>query len=131
MVAVAADDVAGVLVHQLAKAGVFVPILPTRCGHDDKESHFVAGIHERGIHRIVGTADDGHPRIAQPTGIAPLLTVGHGIAHISEVLMTITAYQLMIALAVQPKSILALEFKRTDAYTRHATVKTVFSLDYT
>ena len=70
----------------------------------------------------MGTADDGHPGIAQPTGIAPLLTVGHGIAHIGEVLVTVAAHQLMVRLAVEPEAVFALEFCFTDAHAHHAAV---------
>ena len=101
MVAVATDDVAGVLVHLLVPALVFVPILPTRGSHDDKESQFIAGIHERRVLRIVSRADDGEASITQAFGIAPLLRVGKGIAHIGEVLMTVGAYQLVVAAAVE------------------------------
>ena len=61
-------------------------------------------------------ADDGKACIAQTLGVTPLLTVWYGIAYIGEVLMTVGTYQLMIALAVEPEAILALELKTAYSY---------------
>ena len=76
MVAVAADDTAGILMHLLCKLRIFVPVLPTRCRYNDEESQLVAGIHEGGILRIVGSTDDGKAEVAESLGVAPLLRVG-------------------------------------------------------
>ena len=122
VIAVAADDVAGVLMHTFGKLRLLVPILPSRSGHDDKQAQFVTRIHERRILRIMGHADDGTPCIAQQTGVAPLLGVGHGIAHVGKVLMAVGTHQLPIWLAIEEEPFLAVELKPTDAHTRHAAV---------
>ena len=61
-------------------------------------------------------SDNSEAGIAQTLCIAPLLTVRHGIAHIGEILMAVGAYKLMITLAVEPETVFAFEFKRTDTY---------------
>ena len=122
VVAVATDDVAGVLMYHLAPLGVFVPELPTRGRNDDEEPQLVAGIHKRWVLRIVGRADDGHASLLQTHDIAPLLGVGQGIAHVGEVLMTVAAHKLVIGLAVEPETILTAELCLADAHADNAAV---------
>ena len=107
MVSVATDNLPCVLMHQFAELRVLVPVLPSRCRHDDEEAQFVAGIHESRVLRIVGSSDDGHAGILQTLCVAPLLIVRHGIAHVGEVLMTVAADELVIWFAVEPESVLA------------------------
>ena len=128
MVSVAADDIACVLMNHLAPLGILVPILPSRCGHDDEEAQLVAGVHKRGILWVVSCTDNGHAGIAQAFGIAPLLGVRQGIAHIGKVLMAIAAYQLMIGLAIEPKTVLTPELSLADACTHHATINRTIAI---
>ena len=122
VVAVATDDIAGVLVYHLAPFGVFVPVLPARCGHDDKKAQFVAGIHERRVLRVMSGADDVHAGLLQTQGVAPLLRVGQGVAHVGKILMTVAAHQLVIGFAVEPEAVLAAEFSLADAHADDAAV---------
>ena len=73
--------------------------------------------------RIVGRTDNGKACIAQSLGIAPLLRVRQSIAHIGKILMAVGTYQLVIALAIQPKALLSLELKRTDSYLGNAAIE--------
>ena len=130
MVTVTTDDVAGVLMYHLAPLGAFVPELPAGCGYDNKESQFVAGVHERRILRIVGCADDGHAGIFQPHDIAPLLGIGHGIAHVGEVLMTIATHQLVIGLTVEPESVFPSELCLTDTHTDHTAIEALLAIHH-
>ena len=107
VVAVAADDVARVLVYLLVPAFFLVPVLPAGGGYNDKQPQLVAGIHERRVLRIVGGADDGEADVAQPFGVAPLLRVGQRVAYVGEVLMAVSTDQLVVALAVQVEAGLA------------------------
>ena len=137
MVAVATDDVACVLVYHLAPLGVFVPVLPSRRGHDDEEPQLVACIHEGGVLRVVGGADDGHAGLTQAQGIAPLLGIGKGIAHVGKVLMAIAANELVVGLAVEPEAAVggftvasAPELCFADAHAHHAAVHTLAAIHH-
>ena len=130
MVAVATDDVAGILMYHLAPFGILIPELPTGCGYDDKESQLVAGIHKRRVLRIVGCADDGHAGILQTLHIAPLLRVGNGITHIGEVLMTVAAHQLVIRLAIEPESILTPELCLSDTHANHTPIEALLAVHH-
>ena len=101
VVTISTNDVASVLMHLLVPAFVLVPILPARSRNDDKKTQFIASIHERRVLRIVGCTDDGKACIAQSLGIAPLLGVRQGIAHIGKVLMAIGTHQLVVTLAIE------------------------------
>ena len=126
MVTVAADNLSGILVHQFCPVGIFVPVLPTRCGHNDEDAQFVERIHERRILRIVGCADDVHAGILQSAGIAPLLAVGHGITHEGKILMAVSANQLSVGLAVEPETVLAAELRLADSHADEAAVTLPF-----
>ena len=135
MISVAAYDVACILVYLLVPSLVFVPVLPARGGYDDKQAQFVAGIHERRVLRIVCRADNGKAGIAQSLGVTPLLAVRQGIAHISEVLMTVSTHQLLVLPAIEVEAGLATlgivrsdELEGADAYLRDATVQAGFTL---
>ena len=130
MVAVATDDIAGVLMHHLRPLRVLVPELPARRRYDDEESQLVAGVHKRRILRIVSRTDDGHTRILQALGIAPLLRVGQGIAHISKILMTVTTHKLMIGFAVQPEAVLPTELRLADTHTDNTAVERRFAVHH-
>ena len=123
MISVTTNDISCVFVHLLIPALVFVPVLPTRCSYNDKQSQFIAGIHKRRVLRIMGSTDNGKSSITQALGITPLLTIRQGISHIGKVLMTIGAYQLVILLAIQPKTFLTLEFKTADANLGNTTIE--------
>src|SRR5574344_306492 len=49
---------------------------------------------------------DYHTCIAQPFCITPLLTIRNSITYVSKILMTVSAYELMIRFAIKPESIL-------------------------
>ena len=91
MVAVATDNLTGILVYQFCPIFIFVPILPARCGHDDEDAQFVERIHKRWVLRIVGGTNDVHAGIFQSLGITPLLTVRHGITHEGKILVAVAA----------------------------------------
>ena len=114
MVAVTTDDFTGILEHTLGKLRVLVPILPARCSHDDEDTEFIAGIHERRVLRIVGSTDDVETGILQTKHISPLLTVGKCIAHIGKILMTVGTDKLAVFLAVEPETFLATELEAAD-----------------
>ena len=114
MVAVTTYDFTGILEHTFCKQRVLVPILPARCSHDDEDTEFIAGIHERRVLRIVGSTDDVETCILQTEHISPLLTVGKCIAHISKILMTVGTDKLAVFLAVEPETFLATELKAAD-----------------
>ena len=135
MIPVATYDVASILVHLLVPPSILVPILPSWRGYDDKQSQFIASIHERRVLRIVGCTDNGKASITQALGIAPLLTIRQGIAHIGKVLMTIGAYQLMILLAIEVEArlttlgiIRANKFEATNANLRDTTIERLLAL---
>ena len=122
MVTVAADDEARVLVHLLGPALSLVPILPAGGGHDDEEAQLVAGIHERRVLRVVGSADDGVANILKPLGITPLLTVGQGVPHVGKVLVTVAANELVIGFTVKPEAVIAPELSLADAHTDYTAI---------
>ena len=135
MVAVAADNLAGVLMHLLVPTFVLVPVLPTGGSHNDKESQFVAGIHERGVLRVVCHTDDIETTVLQTTGITPMLGVRHGIAHIGKVLMAVGTNQLVVLPAIEIETRLAPlgivrtdKLETTDTYTGSASVEVELAL---
>ena len=139
MVAVSTDDIAGVLVYLLVPALVFVPILPAWCGYDDEESQFIAGIHKRRVLRIVGGTDNRKTGITQSFGVAPLLRVWQGVAHVGEVLVTVGADELVVALAIEVEaggarrktvgnSGCSAELEGTDANAGNATIERLLAL---
>ena len=135
VVAVAADDAARVLMHLLVPARILVPVLPARGSHDDEQSQLVTGIHERGVLRIMGGTDDGKAGITQALGIAPLLRVGQGVAHVCKVLMAIGTNELVILLAIEVEAGLATlgvicpyELEGADADAGDAAVERLFAL---
>ena len=73
-------------------------------------------------------ADNAAPGIAQTLRIAPLLRVGHGIAHIGEILVAIGTNQLTERLAVEDKALLLREGKRADSDTRHTAIEGLAAL---
>ena len=91
MVAIATDNLTSVLVNEFCPVFVFVPVLPTGRRHDDEDAQFVERIHKRWVLRIVGRTNDVHAGILQSLGIAPLLTVGHGITHEGKILVAVAA----------------------------------------
>ena len=135
MIPIATNDVARVLMYLLVPPLFFVPILPTWCRDDDKKSHFITGIHERWVLRIVCRTDDGKTSITQTFGVAPLLAIGQRITHISEILMTIGTYQLVILLAIKVEAWLASlsvvyadELKGADTNAGDASIETGLAL---
>ena len=126
VVAVTPYDLACVLVNQFCPVFVFVPVLPTGRGNDNEDTQFVERVHKRRVLRIVGSADDVHSGVFQSFGVAPLLTVGHGVAHEREVLMAVAANQLAVGFAVEPESVASSELSLADAHADDAAVESLF-----
>ncbi len=130
MVAVAADDLAGVAVYKLCKFGCFIPELPARSSDDDKKTQFVASVHKGRIHRVMGNPYNPASGIVQAFGIAPLLRVGHGIAYISKILMPVGADELAKGFPIQPKAIFTFKFGLPDSDAGRSSVERFSTRSY-
>ena len=123
MIAVPAYHLTGIPMYQLCELRIFIPILPSRSSHNNKQPHFVASIHECRILRIMSYTDNGTSCITQAFGIPPLLAVGQRITHVCKILMTVRADQLTKRLAIQPKAILTFKFRFADPHTCHSPIQ--------
>ena len=77
----------------------------------------------------MGRTDDGKARFAQSFGVAPLLTVGYGVAYVGEVLMTVGADELVIFLAIEEESFSTPKLEATNAYFGDSTVEGSLSFE--
>ena len=77
----------------------------------------------------MGCTDDGKARIAPSFRVAPLLTVGYGIAHIGEILMTVGTDELVIFLAIEEESFSTSKLKTADTNSGDSTVESSLSFE--
>ena len=131
MIAVATDNLTGVLMDFFGKLRIFVPELPTGSSDNHKHSKFVASIHKRRVLRIVSHSDDTASCITQTLCIAPLLRIRDCIADIGEILMTVSADKLTERLAIEYESFVAVKLEIAYAYTCLTTVDSFFTVLYT
>ena len=128
MIPVTAYHLGDIVQYVFLKLRIPVPILPARGCHYHKYTQLIAGIHKSRILGIMGSTYNFTAGFAQLFGISPMLGIGHGITHISKILMPVGSDQLTVRLAIEPEALLSFKFSQTNSNTVYASVQHGFTL---
>ena len=114
MIAVAADELADVLIGEAHKDGIVVKELPARDGLYGQQAEAVAGIDHRRILRVMAQTHDVEAVVAHLIDVAIVRIVRDGVADVGIFLMAVCAAE-VIGPAVDTEAVLAGDIEGADA----------------